>query len=331
MLHLSDRVVADLVDERAAEGAVWTAFAAWGRGAAATTQRVRAAVPAHGPGTGGTVSAMAATVAPYCGGKLYATNQGRFTFVNVVFHVDGRLLAVLDGDAVTALRTPAISSLAIHHLARPAVRVAALVGAGRQAWPHLTMLARTLPQLTEIRLASRPGSAALAALHERAIGAGLPVALAADPTEAVAGAQVIVTVTNARLPLFPAEAVADDALICAVGATKYDRAEITSELVERCGAVVCDDAVGSRAEAGDLIAAAAAGRFDWSRAVELHAVAAGTVEVPRAGARPVLFESQGVAIADVAVCGLAYERAVAAGLVAADETDAARSEPTSPP
>ena len=65
-------------------------------------------------------SAMAAVVPPYCGGKLYATHAGRFTFLNVLFDVEGELLATLDGDAVTLLRTAAASSLAIRHLAAPA-------------------------------------------------------------------------------------------------------------------------------------------------------------------------------------------------------------------
>ena len=80
---------------------------------------------------------MAAVVPPYCGGKLYATNAGRFTFVNVLFRTDGRLLATLDGDAVTRLRTPAASSLAIHHLAARHAAIAAVIGTGRQAWPHI--------------------------------------------------------------------------------------------------------------------------------------------------------------------------------------------------
>jgi ornithine cyclodeaminase len=188
-----------------------------------------------------------------------------------------------------------------------------LVGNGRQAWAHLTMLARALPDLEEVRIAARRADAA-EALADRARAAGIPAVAAPSAPAAVRSAQVVVTVTSATQPLFPADAVGDDTLICAVGATKYDRAEIGPDVVERCVSVVCDDVVGSRVEAGDLIQAAAAGRFDWSRAVELHAVAIGAAGVPRAGSGPVLFETQGVALVDVAVCGLAYERAVAAGL-----------------
>ena len=99
--------------------------------------------------------------------------------------------------------------------------------------------------------------------------------------------------------------------MCAVGATKYDRCEIGPDVVARCAAVVCDDVAGSRVECGDLIRAAAAGEFDWDRAIELHAVLAGAAQVDRAGAAPVLFETQGVALQDVAAAGLAWERHVA--------------------
>ena len=165
VLHLDDRTIAGLVDPSAAERAVDDAFAAWGRGEAATTQRVRAS----GSG-GGMASAMAAVVPPYCGGKLYATHPGGFTFLNALFDVDGALLATLDGHAITLLRTAAASSLAIRHLATPHAAVATVVGTGRQAWPHIEMLLRTLPQLDELRICGRTKSSvgALAA----SVGAG---------------------------------------------------------------------------------------------------------------------------------------------------------------
>jgi ornithine cyclodeaminase len=301
VLHLDDRTVSALVDPDAADHAVAEAFAAWGRGEASTTQRVRASVP-----SGGMASAMAAVLPPYCGGKLYATAQGRFTFLNVLFGVDGTLLATLDGDAVTGLRTAAASALAIRHLAAAGATDAALIGTGHQGWPHLEMLRRVLPGLREIRVWGRTLAAA-DALAQRASDPDR-IVIATDACAAVDGADVVVTVTSSTTPLFPAGAVADRALICAVGATKADRAELEPDLVARCAAVVCDDVTGSRVECGDLIRAAAAGRFDWDEAIELKDVAAGTRAVPRDGAAPVLFETQGVALQDVALCALAYQR-----------------------
>lgn len=301
MPHLDDATIRELLDLPSVTAAVGDAFAAWGRGAAATTQRVRAAAGL------GMASAMAAVVPPFSGGKVYATRDGRFTFVIVLFDLEGRFLCTLDGDAVTRLRTPATSALAIRHLAAPDVRVAAVVGAGRQSWPHVEMLRAELPALAELRVAARrPDAAEL--LVKRAAGEGIPAVVARSAPAAVDGAEVVVTVTSATEPLFPGAAVGDRTLICAVGATKYDRCEIGPDVVERCVAVVADDVTGSRVECGDLLRAEAAGRFSWDRAVELHAVVAGRTTVPRAGDGPVLFESQGVALQDVATAGLAWQR-----------------------
>jgi ornithine cyclodeaminase len=301
VLHLDDAAVAELLDLPSISVAVADAFGAWGRGTAATTPRVRAAA------SGGMASAMAAVVPPFVGGKVYATKDGRFSFVNVLFDMEGRLLCTLDGDVLTRLRTPAASALAIRHLAVEGAGVAALVGTGRQAWHHLVMMSEELPKLSTVRIAGRD-PAAVAALVERAAATGLPAVAAASPSAAVEDADVVVTVTSATAPLFPSRAVSDRALVCAVGATKPDRCEIGADLIERCVTVVADDVSGSKVECGDLIQAAAQGRFRWEHAVELHALVAGTAVVPRAGHGPVLFETQGVALQDVAAAGVAWRR-----------------------
>lgn len=301
--HLSDRMVEELLDLPSVTDVVATAFADWGRGMADTTQRVRSQA------AGGMASAMAAVAPPYSGGKVYATHDGQFTFVVVLFDLEGRLLCTLDGDALTRLRTPAACALAIRALAAPSPTVAAVIGAGKQGWSHLTMLAHELPDLTELRVHDRFPEAA-EATAERARAEGIPAVAVHSADAVVDAADVVVTATQSTTPLFDAGAIGDRTLVCAVGATKYDRCEIGPDVIERCAAVVCDDVTGSRTECGDLIQAADAGRFDWDTAIELHDLLAGNVTVPRAGAAPILFETQGVAIQDVAAAGLAYERHV---------------------
>jgi ornithine cyclodeaminase len=256
-------------------------------------------------------SAMAAVVPPYSGGKVYATARGVFTFVNVLFDEHGRALCTLDGDVLTRLRTPAVSALAIRALAAPGACTAAVIGGGRQAWPHVEMLAREVPGLERLAVWTRRPRAAdelARAARER----GIPAVACGDAAEAVGGADVVVAVTASEQPLFPAAAIGERALLCAVGATKRGRCEIGADVVARCASVVCDDVAGSRVECGDLIAAADAGAFEWETAIELRDVVAGNVAVPRAGPGPVLFETQGVALQDVAVAALAHRRYLAA-------------------
>jgi ornithine cyclodeaminase/alanine dehydrogenase-like protein (mu-crystallin family) len=252
-------------------------------------------------------SAMSAVVPPYSGGKIYATHKGAFTFLITLFDAAGRLLCTLDGDTITRARTPAASALAIRALAAPGCSTAALIGTGRQAWTHLEMLGRELPGLERVAVAGIVASE-VTDVVARADAVGIPAVAASTIDAAVTGADVVVTVTSSAEPLFAADVVGDRTLLCAVGATKYDRSEIGADVVARCASVVCDDVAGSKVECGDLIAAAAHGMFDWNRAIEFSDLLAGTVSVDRAGDAPVLFETQGVAIQDVAVAALAYER-----------------------
>ena len=96
---------------------------------------------------------------------------------------------------------------------------------------HLQMLAHEVPALTEVRVNDLFPEAA-AGMVERARDTGIPAVVSASPVAAVDGADLVVTVTQSRTPLFPASALSDRALICAVGATKYDRAEIGPDVVE---------------------------------------------------------------------------------------------------
>ena len=146
-----------------------------------------------------------------------------------------------------------------------------------RAGTHLEMLAAELPGSTEVRICGPAARGGRGAGRAGPSSAGIPADLSATtPSTAVDGADVIVTVTQSTVAAVPGERrVGDGALICAVGATKYDRAEIgpTSSPAARPWCATTSPAAG---ECGDLIRAAAAGAFDWAGAIELHAVAAGT-------------------------------------------------------
>jgi ornithine cyclodeaminase/alanine dehydrogenase-like protein (mu-crystallin family) len=239
------------------------------------------------------------------GGKVYATHDGAFTFVVVLFDLEGRLLCTMDGDVLTRVRTPSASALAIRYLAAPGSEVAALVGTGRQALGPGRMLAAELP-LRQLRVAGRDRRR-VDELVATLCADGTPAVAAADPTDAATGADVIVTVTASDEPLFASAAVGERTLVCAAGATKAVRRELDGPTIARSEVVVADSVEGSHTECGDLIAAEREGFFEWERAVSLAAVVAGTAAVPRAGERgPMIFESQGVALMDIVAAGLVW-------------------------
>lgn len=295
MQHLDEATVASLLDPVEMTDQLRAVFAELGRGNASSTVRVRAKAG------GGMASAMAAVIPSMgvSGGKIYATKAGRFTFHIVLFDLDGHMICTLDGGALTEVRTPALCAVAIRELAAPGSKCAALLGTGVESVPHLEMLSREL-DLRRVRVWGRTREKAVDVVdHGRA--RGIPADVAGSADDAVAGADVIVTVTSANEPLFSAMKVHDRALVCAVGATKPERCEIPPVLFGRAAAVVADSLTGARIECGDLIRAVDAGVIEWDAVVDLADVVAGIRRVPRAGDRgPVIFETQGVAIQDVA-------------------------------
>jgi ornithine cyclodeaminase/alanine dehydrogenase-like protein (mu-crystallin family) len=105
--------------------------------------------------------------------------------------------------------------------------------------------------------------------------------------------------TTSSSPVINDAWVDPHAMVVAAGSNWRHKAELPVELVARAQTIVVDQLAAAQLESGDLIAAHEAGKFDWSRAVELGAVVAGKWQRPP-GAGITLFESHGIALWDLA-------------------------------
>jgi ornithine cyclodeaminase/alanine dehydrogenase-like protein (mu-crystallin family) len=103
----------------------------------------------------------------------------------------GRLQAILEAGALTALRTAAISLVAARRLGRADAAQLTLVGCGVQARAHLDALTAAFP-ITRVRLlARRAGSAAAFATAAARDGHGFEPC--GEPRDALAGADLVVS------------------------------------------------------------------------------------------------------------------------------------------
>jgi alanine dehydrogenase len=122
----------------------------------------------------------------------------------------GGLRALLDGTAITAARTAAVSAVATRLLARPDARVLAIVGTGVQAASHARIVRRVRP-FTEVRLAGRRPARARAA-------AAAADAIPFDSIQAaVHGADVVCCCTDAADPVLRREWLSPGAHVNSVG------------------------------------------------------------------------------------------------------------------
>jgi ornithine cyclodeaminase len=198
------------------------------------------------------------------------------------------LRAVLDGTALTTLRTPAVSIAAVlDRLPDRALRVA-VVGAGPQARAHVSTLAAVRPVEDAcylVRDISRTSRDALALGSARA-------------EERLRSADVVVCATSARSPVFDSALLRDDVVVVAVGSHEPDARELDASLLGRASVVVEDVATAMR-EAGDVILAVADGTLSAGDLLTMRDVVTGAAAP--ATDRPLVFKSVGMSWQDLVV------------------------------
>jgi alanine dehydrogenase len=114
----------------------------------------------------------------------------------------GRLVGLLDGNVITALRTAAMSAAAAKYLASPKSRTLGLIGCGLQARFHLAAMKAILPGLTDIRAYSRTRQSAETLVAE-AMQEGWNGIVCGDAENVVRNCDVIVTTVPMAAALAP--------------------------------------------------------------------------------------------------------------------------------
>ena len=246
--------------------------------------------------------------------KTYTAVAGAVRFAVLLYSgADGRLLAIVEADWLGQMRTGAASGLATRYMARPDADTLALIGTGGQARTQLLAIAAARA-LTRVLVYGRDPERRRRFCEEMGRSVSAPLTPVDSAEEAVRGASIVVTATTAREPVVFGEWLSPGTHVNAMGSNWQNRREIDDVAVERSAVVAVDALDQAKIEAGDLMIPAAAGRFDFARAVELGQIVAGNTPGRAAPEDITLFESLGVALEDLAVAGHVYALARERGL-----------------
>ena len=304
------------------------------------TNNAFASMPAiDGSGSDSSIGAKVITVFPGNEATPYDSHQG----VVLLFEsVNGRLLAVADASSITAIRTAAVSGLATRVLAREDASELTLLGAGVLALPHLAAICAVRP-IRKVRVWSRSYSRVQAlvkqALADQQWMNGRSVELIAcecsgddsldtardtgrdgasesaskSARDAVANADVVCTITSARVPILHGSWLRSGTHVNAVGASLAHTRELDSEAV-RIARMFVDRKESTMAESGDFLIPRSQGVIDEDHILgELGEVITGAVEGRKSPGDITLFKSLGLAVEDVAALRHIYRRAFAEG------------------
>jgi alanine dehydrogenase len=313
VLLLSRGEVEELLDVDALIDALAGAMADLSAGRASVPNRVGAfvderggmlgAMPGYTPSAGALMSKLV-TLFPGNAGTDVPTHQA---VIAVFDPADGRPVALLDGTAITAIRTGAGSALATRFLAREDAATLAILGTGVQARAHAAAVTR-VRRFAEVRVAGRNRAKADALAEELAPQLGLSVRAAASWEAACDGADVVCATTHPREPVVRRPWLGPGTHVTSVG---FGREVDDATVADACVVVESRAAALSPPPAGadDLVQPMQRGLVEAERVVEVGELVESTRPGRTSPDELTLYKSVGVAVQDGAAAALVLQAA----------------------
>ena len=250
------------------------------------------------------------------GGYTYSAGFGAEDawFMTPLFDADsGEPLALLDGASMNPFKTGAAGAVAVDALASADATEIAVIGSGAQARGQLATTA-TVRDFEAVRVFSPTpeNREAFAAEFDDRIDAN--VSAVANASEALAGADVVITATTASDPVISDGDVEPGTHVTAMGQYHPKKNELPPELIARA-TYVPDLRARATQDAGSFLAAVEAGLVDEvdGIAAELGEVVAGDHPGRTSDDEVTVFDSGGTGIETVAAAYMLYKRASDAG------------------
>jgi ornithine cyclodeaminase len=220
---------------------------------------------------------------------------------------------LLDGGALTDLRTAAAGGVAARLLAPERVETVAVIGTGTQARLQLDALAVVRPGFAHVRVWGRNRDHATRCVDDLLARPGLPegcrFAVAESVELALEGADVVITCTASREPIVRARALKPGAHVTALGSDGADKRELDVDVLAAADVLVVDSRE-QCARIGELHHALDAGTVGSIHDVaELGEVAAGRRPGRTSADQLTVCDLTGVGVQDVAAAALVLERA----------------------
>jgi len=225
----------------------------------------------------------------------------------------GKLIAVMDGSYVTAIRTACASAMATKALANTKTPVLGILGAGVQARAHIQALTQ-VRKIDRIKIYSPSGTSAAAIKKDLEPALKIAIEVAGSAADAVRDADLLVTGSTSREPIIQSTWLKTGVHINAVGSHRPDHREIDGATVARAKVVV-DSREAIMAECGDILLAIKENVINENHIHgEIGEILAGTKPGRERASEVTLYKSVGIAIQDVATANLIYRKALERGM-----------------
>jgi alanine dehydrogenase len=316
VLLLTRSEVEELLDLDALIDALADAMADLSSGRASVPNRVGAltenggllaAMPGYTPSLGALASKLV-TLFPQNAGTALPTHQA---LIAVFDPENGAPTSLLDGTAITAIRTAAGSALSTRLLAREEATTMAILGTGVQARSHALAVTR-VRSFAELRVAGRSPDKVAALVEELSGSVDADVRAAGSWQDACEGADVICATTHPQQPVVRREWLRPGTHVASVGfnptGREVDDATVTDSVVvvESRASALAPPPAGSN----DLTAPIEAGLIGPDHVhAEVGELVLGIKPGRTSPEQITLYKSVGVAVQDCAAAALVLKAA----------------------
>jgi ornithine cyclodeaminase/alanine dehydrogenase-like protein (mu-crystallin family) len=223
----------------------------------------------------------------------------------------GELLAIMDAQHLTTLRTGATSAVATRRLANPGPCVVALLGSSVEARAQLdAMQAAGYVKSARVFSPTKANREKLAEDYRRAFDMKIEPTGSAE--EAVAGADMVLAAVKSSETVLYGKWLRPGMHVNSVGTARRDQREIDPETFAMSTRIILDTKEGVLGEAGDAVAAKDV--LQGKDVHELSELVVGKVPGRTAKDQVTLFKSVGTGLQDIGLAAVIYQRAKERGL-----------------
>lgn len=223
----------------------------------------------------------------------------------------GAPISVMEAGYLTGVRTAAASGVATDAMARQDASELALIGAGVQGRHHLMAMTSVRP-IRKVKVFDISRDNAEQFRQDMQPTTSVVIEVVDSPEEAIRGADLIVTTSTSRTPIVEYSWLKPGAHINGVGSHSPDTREIAGEVIAKARVVV-DSREAALKEAGDLLIPIAEGRVKPEQlSDEIGEVLEGMKPGRTSPDQITVYKSVGIAVQDMAVAKLVYDKATSA-------------------
>ncbi len=246
--------------------------------------------------------------------KTYTSFRAGTRFLILLYDSEtGDLLALVQGSRCSLLRTSAVSAVATKYMARENSSTVGIIGTGFQGRGQLEGVC-AVRAITSVKAYDRYPESCEKFCTEMGQALGVEVKQVESAEECVRGSDIVITMTTSRQPVLLGDWLEPGMHINAAGSNHWIRQEVDDNVIRRADTVVVDSVEDAQMEAGDLLYPIERGVIRWDQIHDLASVVVGRVPGRTSDEQITLFESQGIAISDVAAAAYVYQKAREQGL-----------------